>query len=586
MTHALPPDHGRGKEAGKVSNVTDLDQIRRKRKNKRLAKAILLILGVLVVLYGAVAVMQSPDFAGLASLEDLIHGGSGYPVEAPGGQVQGMYSSSSELVVVNETNLFLYSASGSQDENILHRMTNPQVVTRGNMVLSYDRGGRSYAAYNRSTAFAAAQLDDPIRCADITANGEMAIATQQDGAKSVVTLYDRDQKVQMQWQSTTVNVSAVALSDDANLLAVSGLYVENGVLKSRLTILQGNRQVGEKILEDQMILDLRVVGNQVMGVTDQGVFLCDKEGTLRGNYLVQDQPLAGFALHDGGAVLMVGDYEQNRQYTLLTIDNDCSTVRGRAIVRENLQSLKVQGNTILVLGGETLSQYSLLDCQLLRSDAAENIYSMQPMGNYVYLASTSQLSRISLADPGHLASFADLFRQAGDEEEEQQSESQLPTVEAVPGLSENDGQAVITDDTVLPDPADLLQQQTGGSSGSTLPTIGESTDATGQQPSQTEPSTGTDSGTASGASTSGGRAPQTSAQPQEEGEEPTSGTNSGTASSTGTSGGRTPQASAQPQEEGEEPASGTDSGTASGASTSSGRTPQNKTQTNEESQSQ
>lgn len=519
-----------------MSNVTDLDQIRRKRKNKRLAKAILIIAGLLVLLYGAVAVIQSPSFSGLASLEDLIHGGSGYPVEAPGGQVQGMYSSDSELVVINETNLFLYSASGNQDENILHRMSNPQVVTRGNMVLSYDRGGRSYAAYNRSTAFAAAQLDYPIRCADITAAGEMAIATQQDGAKSVVTLYDRDQKVKMQWQSTTVNVSAIAISDSADLVAISGIFVENGVLKSRLTILQGSRQVGEKIFEDQAILDLQVVGSQVVGVTDQGVFLCDKEGNLRGHYLVQDQ-LAGFALHDGGAVLMVGDYEQNRQYSLLTIDGDCSTVRGRAIVRENLQSLKVQGNTILVLGGETLSQYSLLDCQLLRSDPSESIYSMQPMGGYVYLATTSQLTRLPLADPGHLATFTDLFRQAGDEEEEKQSESQLPTVEAVPGLSENDGQAVITDDTVLPDPADLLQQQ--GGSTSSLPVIGESTEP---EPVQNSGEVAASNTTSQPGTTTGGRAPQSGSTQQNSGESTT--TQSGT-----TTGGRSPQNTTPKQEE-------------------------------------
>ena len=371
----------------------------------------------------------------------------------------------------------------------------------------------------------------------------------------MVTLYDRDQKVKMQWQSTTVNVSAIAISDSADLVAISGIFVENGVLKSRLTILQGSRQVGEKIFEDQVILDLQVVGNQVMGVTDQGVFLCDKEGNLRGHYLVQDQ-LAGFALHDGGAVLMVGDYEQNRQYSLLTIDGDCSTVRGRAIVRENLQSLKVQGNTILVLGGETLSQYSLLDCQLLRSDPSESIYSMQPMGGYVYLATTSQLTRLPLADPGHLATFTDLFRQAGDEEEEKQSESQLPTVEAVPGLSENDGQAVITDDTVLPDPADLLQQQGGGST-SSLPVIGESTEPQPAQNSEEEAASDT---TSQSGTTTGGRAPQSSSSQENSGESTT--TQSGT-----TTGGRAPQSGSTQENNGE--STTTQSGTTTG-----GRAPQ------------
>lgn len=69
-------------------------------------KLLALIALVLVGTYLLSSIVNTPNFAGLSSVVDMIKGGPGYPIDAPGGKAKGMYQNESSLVMLNETTIY------------------------------------------------------------------------------------------------------------------------------------------------------------------------------------------------------------------------------------------------------------------------------------------------------------------------------------------------------------------------------------------------------------------------------------------------------------------------------------------------
>ena len=179
-----------------MAKVTDFKTLKKRQARRRSVKLLVLVALILLAAYLFSSIVNTPSFAGLSSVLDMIKGGPGYPIDAPGGKVKGMYQNGSSVVLLNETTIYFYNTSGSEVYSELHRMSNPQVETSGNMLLNYDRGSKSYAAYSRNNLFYSATTDDAIRCGDISSNGCIAIATQTDNAQSRVTVLDSHQREQ------------------------------------------------------------------------------------------------------------------------------------------------------------------------------------------------------------------------------------------------------------------------------------------------------------------------------------------------------------------------------------------------------
>lgn len=118
-------------------------------------KLLALIALVLVGTYLLSSIVNTPNFAGLSSVVDMIKGGPGYPIDAPGGKAKGMYQNESSLVMLNETTIYFYNTSGSEVYSAQHRMGNPQVETSGTMLLNYDRGSKPMQHTAETTCFTA-----------------------------------------------------------------------------------------------------------------------------------------------------------------------------------------------------------------------------------------------------------------------------------------------------------------------------------------------------------------------------------------------------------------------------------------------
>ncbi len=388
-----------------MAKVTDFKKLKQRQARRRAFKLAGLAGVILVIAYLLSSLVNSPEFAGLSSLGDMIKGGPGYPIDAPGGKIKGMYQNDSGIILLNETTLYIYNTSGTEVYSNLHRMGNPQVQTSGTMMLNYDRGSKTYAAYSRNNLFYNGSTDEAIRCGAISQNGCIAIATQTENAQTRVTVLDSRQREQYVWKTDNV-VTALAMSDNGSAVAIASSYAQAGELKNVLTVLKNGQEQNRYELANQLILALEFDGSNVRCITDKNAFILGTEGKIIGQFDYKGQSLAAFAMYENGVALVFGDYEQDRKYTLASVADDFYTLNGTTTFDDSLQKVKAIGNTILVLGGSSFHEYSAYDCELLKEETNESYYDIRPMGNSIYAMTTTQIVRLPLEEPSRFALFS------------------------------------------------------------------------------------------------------------------------------------------------------------------------------------
>ena len=388
-----------------MAKVTDFKKLKQRQARRRAFKLAGLAGVILAIAYLLSSLVNSPEFAGLSSLGDMIKGGPGYPIDAPGGKIKGMYQNDSGIILLNETTLYIYNTSGSEVYSNLHRMGNPQVQTSGTMMLNYDRGSKTYAAYSRNNLFYNGSTDEAIRCGAISQNGCIAIATQTENAQTRVTVLDSRQREQYVWKTDNV-VTALAMSDNGSAVAIASSYAQAGELKNVLTVLKNGQEQNRYELANQLILALEFNGSNVRCITDKNAFILGTEGKIIGQFDYKGQSLAAFSMYENGVALVFGDYEQDRKYTLASVADDFYTLNGTTTLNDSLQKVKAIGNTILVLGGSSFHEYSAYDCELLKEETNESYYDIQPMGNSIYAMTTTQIVRLPLEEPSRFALFS------------------------------------------------------------------------------------------------------------------------------------------------------------------------------------
>lgn len=414
-----------------MAKVTDFKKLKQRQARRRAFKLAGLAGVILAIAYLFSSLVNSPEFAGLSSLGDMIKGGPGYPIDAPGGKIKGMYQNDSGIILLNETTLYIYNTSGSEVYSNLHRMGNPQVQTSGTMMLNYDRGSKTYAAYSRNNLFYNGSTDEAIRCGAISQNGCIAIATQTENAQTRVTVLDSRQREQYVWKTDNV-VTALAMSDNGSAVAIASSYAQAGELKNVLTVLKNGQEQNRYELSNQLILALEFDGSNVRCITDKNAFILGTEGKIIGQFDYKGQSLAAFAMYENGVALVFGDYEQDRKYTLASVADDFYTLNGTTTLNDSLQKVKAIGNTILVLGGSSFHEYSAYDCELLKEETNESYYDIQPMGNSIYAMTTTQIVRLPLEEPSRFALFSHKEpQQLPDGSPTEQSQQELDLLQSI-----------------------------------------------------------------------------------------------------------------------------------------------------------
>lgn len=371
------------------------------RKDKRLtavsflaAVAIILLIAYSVfILFHPIGVVEY-----INSAYKKIGSGKGYPISFIGEEIVAVDNDTSAFYVLNQTELHCYNTNGKIASKVQHGLANPILRTSDTRALVYGQGEKLLKVYNFENTLANIQLETAILAADISDNGNFAVATYADSYDSVVKVFNKKNELIFEWYSATGIVNNVTLTENGNKILVSTFTADNGIISSKIHVLNFKSADAEHVFSfnDDIFYDVvNISHNKFYVIFENRLELIDiKKGTTT---------------------------QQTIEYSNKIVDSN----RNKVAVLSSL-SANLDKNIITVLGtkGETISSFSadyivsdfvlsgssvfiLSNSEILRTDFSGNILSRSEVSfdikkiipitdRYVAAISNNGISKIEL----------------------------------------------------------------------------------------------------------------------------------------------------------------------------------------------
>ncbi|MCL2034578.1 MAG: DUF5711 family protein [Oscillospiraceae bacterium] len=275
-----------------MNKAVDFDKVRKRRQRAVTLKRLLLLTGAMILAGSAVFVYNVlVEESATTGLMDYFEsrGGTGFPVDLPGGVIRDVVSIGENLAVLNDTNLIIYNKNGKIIQNI-QRMTEHSIAeTSHARVLAFSVGGRNFSVHSISREMFSQSLDQGILCGDMGANGDFAVVAPAQHFASRVTVYDRQFRQIYSWSSPEY-VTNVSLSPRGDMMAVSCVTGgETGVMKSLIYLFRfaEDRDQAEVALtlEDSLCLGLDFMeSDRIALFTDKEYMILNQQGEIKETY--------------------------------------------------------------------------------------------------------------------------------------------------------------------------------------------------------------------------------------------------------------------------------------------------------------
>lgn len=436
-----------------MAEITDFNEVRKKRQRKRMIRGIILVAAILLVTFVLSYFMNHDPYGGPKSFFQQFQSGSGYPVDAPGGKTKGMYSLDGLLVVVNDTDLLMYNNRGGKVFEVKHQMASPQINIEGDMMLMVDEGSKSYALYRKNTPIVDSKTDRVIYTGAVSLKGGFAIATRSDDYLSQVSVYGRNNQVRYTWNYSDKIITNLALSPSGDRLAVCAIFTQDGIIKTEMLLYYKGDLVGQRVFEDAFVCSLDFTDEtSIQGITDRGTFLCTDKGKLLGEFDYKSEPLAAFHNSAQAVVLLLGDYRQMSGYEMVILNSNM-TKRASTQINGTIHKLKADGKNAYVLAGNHYYQIDLATGKHLVEEKSEYLYDMQPIGRSIYAITNDQIVRMQQVQSDDRVTHGDIVP---DHEEPGNIQEQPPSEGDVPKEEPSDGEGNVQEE---PSDEDTTQKE-------------------------------------------------------------------------------------------------------------------------------
>ena len=338
-----------------------------KERKRKIRRKILSLIGLLVLVLAAVAVILFHEQMNFDKLRRYItylnvKDSSDYGTYSFDDHSANAYAAYSDgLAVASVAGLEFFGPSGESLLSVPASMGAPVLSVGDKLSLAWDAGGTTVLAASPSDGAALrTSVTQPLLDADISEGDWICYASPEDGYKTVLTVLDSKQNSVYRWYSSSQYLPLCAISDNGGTMAAVALGPQDGVFTSSVQLFPTNQEdPGPSVsLGNQLILDLDFVeGKRLCAVGEESIQFVDTDGNLTGTYSYGGNYLEDFDLTGNGFItLALNQYQAGSRYTVVTVDHDGVEV-GRLPVENEVLSISAAGNYVAVLTSDQLRIY-------------------------------------------------------------------------------------------------------------------------------------------------------------------------------------------------------------------------------------
>lgn len=347
----------------RILDTAHLEKIRRKKRMRKIRTAVILCLILVVILVwltgiGSLYVTRISDF--METIELRMRTGAGFPVPlVMGSETQGA-SMTAAVVMMDDSEVFVCSDSGSLLRNFQHGYARPGLVAGNTRFCIYNQGGKELRIEGRSRNYGTLNMAKPIQFAAMSADGNFAVVTQSDSYQAKMTIYNDAMDEVYSWYCAEEYPVTAAFSKNGKKIAVGCLSSGSGRMFSVVYLVGKDSEEIALRRDDCLIL---AVGSRPNGdfivVYDDAVIAYDAE-TLKelALYPLNDSLLCCDIDAEDGILIVQGDAGRDAGVTLTVLSDDLTVLRG-ATVGDAVRQCVLQDRTAYLMGKNQVLSYTM-----------------------------------------------------------------------------------------------------------------------------------------------------------------------------------------------------------------------------------
>lgn len=229
-------------------------------------------------------------------------------------------------------------------------LSEPTLDTRGEYLLLYDMEGKHFAAsYKNGKQKNEYNIENDIISAKITHRGYAAFATETDGYKGRVVVFDKKGKLKFEWKNGGGYISDIDITENGKYLAVAQFSAGETEIVSKINFIDTVRGdiIGSVERPNEIIANIKffnpdklivMTDSNMIGYNHKGkeLFVTSLVGKSPTFYDLRSDKLIGIVTHD------------NRGNSVLEFYSMGGKLRSSYVASGEIRGLSVRGNTAII----------------------------------------------------------------------------------------------------------------------------------------------------------------------------------------------------------------------------------------------
>lgn len=289
--------------------------------------------------------------------------GDGFPSSIAGTSIQpqNFLSADKNVCFASDTSLTVLNSTAKELVSRQHSFSSPVLKLNGGRMLLYNLGGRNCRLESINRTIKTISLNRNLIAGALARQGGYALLTEADGYRGELTAYTADNREQSHYWFSDYYPTAVALSPDGSMAAVTGVNTENGVIQSALYLLNLSSAKTQKplaVYEGNMLFDICWNGdNAVTAFGDQAAVLVDTGSRSKTEYSYGGKQLTAYCASAGLTVLGLSSYAGSEDSTLTVLGRSGEKILSPSL-RGTIRSVSVFGSAAAALCGSKIYFYT------------------------------------------------------------------------------------------------------------------------------------------------------------------------------------------------------------------------------------
>ena len=257
------------------------------------------------------------------------------------------------LLVCTQTQIQVFSSTGTVDLKESVNMTSPALNTAGEYTVVYDVGGQQLKVIQGEKLVNKLELpaEESLICATVNDKGWVAVTSKVSGYKAVVTVYNPSFESVLAIRLSSRYISDAVVTPDCRGVYLISPGQAGGAFENTLLYYTfSSREEPTKTLSlgSNVVLSILSSGKcWILG--DQSLLILDSSGVITASYDYEGQYLKMGSLQgDDFAALLLSRSSSGSAGTLVTVD-DNGKEYGRLTLEGQTSALAAQGHDVAVL---------------------------------------------------------------------------------------------------------------------------------------------------------------------------------------------------------------------------------------------